>query len=119
MLHQIKEPAPWDALTIYVSGPMSGMLHHNFPAFHSAAKMLRDLGHTVINPAELNPEPGKPWVECMKVDIKELMCCDTVVCLPGWQHSKGASLEVYIGKALGMNIMLIEDFYPATNTLDL
>lgn len=101
-------------LTIYVSGPMSGILHHNFPAFHAATKLLRDEGHTVINPAELNPEPGKPWGECMRVDIREMMICDTVVVLPGWKESKGASLEVYIGKALGMNIIPIEDFETTT-----
>ena len=98
---------------------MTGIPEHNFPAFHSATKLLREMGHTVVNPAELNPEPGKPWVECMKVDIREMMQCDTVVCLPGWQESRGATLEVYIGRALGMSIMLIDDFHPATSTLDL
>lgn len=109
-----KHKRPARVLTIYVSGPMSGKLQHNFPAFNQATEHLRNLGHTVINPAEINTEPGTPWSDCMRNDIREMMVCDTVAVLPGWQESKGASLEVYIGKALGMNILPIEDFYLET-----
>lgn len=82
---------------IYLSGPMNNMLDLNFPLFH-----------TVINPAELNPDPGT-WSECMRRDIKALMDCDTVATLPGWQDSRGASLEVYIGKELGMTVVNSHD----------
>lgn len=93
---------------IYLSGPMTNMLDLNFPLFHTTAASLREAGHTVINPAELNPDPGT-WSECMRRDIKALMDCDTVATLPGWQDSRGASLEVHIGKALGMRIVNAHD----------
>ena len=36
---------------IYISGPMTGMPEHNFPAFHAAADRLRKAGWSVVNPA--------------------------------------------------------------------
>lgn len=86
----------------YIAGPMSGLPGLNFPAFHAEAKKWRDLGHEVINPAELNPDPTMPWAECMRRDIAALVTCDTIILLPGWQQSMGASLEQHIAKQLSM-----------------
>ncbi|MGA5482780.1 DUF4406 domain-containing protein [Pseudomonas siliginis] len=93
---------------IYLSGPMTGLPGLNFPAFHAMTGQLRDAGYTVTNPAELNPDGGT-WSECMRRDIKALMDCDTVAKLPGWQDSRGASLEVHIGKELGMRVVNAHD----------
>ncbi|WP_455806731.1 DUF4406 domain-containing protein [Pseudomonas fluorescens] len=38
---------------------------------------MRAAGHSVIKPAELNPDLVT-WSECMRRDIKALMECDTV-----------------------------------------
>lgn len=43
---------------IYISGPMTGLPDFNFPAFHDAAARLRERGHEVANPAEINSEAG-------------------------------------------------------------
>ena len=40
----------------YLAGPMSGIPQSNFPAFDAAAKHLRDLGHDIVSPAELDDE---------------------------------------------------------------
>jgi len=93
---------------IYLSGPMTNMLDLNFPLFHSTAASLRAAGHSFINPAELNPDPGT-WSECMRRDIAALMDCDTVATLPGWEHSKGARLEVLIAERLGMTVVIAHD----------
>lgn len=89
---------------IYISGPMTGLPELNFPAFHSAASRLRALGHEVVNPAELNPDPAAKWSDCMRTDIKALMDCDAIAMLPGWQDSKGASLEHHIANQLGLGV---------------
>lgn len=86
----------------YIAGPMTGHKDLNFPAFHAEAKKWRDLGHEVINPAELNPDPNADWHECMRADIAALVTCDTIVLLPGWQQSRGASLEQHIAERLSM-----------------
>ncbi|MCJ8207678.1 DUF4406 domain-containing protein [Pseudomonas sp. RGM2987] len=93
---------------IYISGPMTHILDLNFPAFHAMAASLREAGHIVTNPAELNPAGGT-WSECMRRDIAALMDCDTVATLPGWQDSRGASLEVHIAKALCMKVVDAHD----------
>ena len=88
---------------LYLSGPMTGLPDLNFPAFRSAAHALRCAGFIVTNPADLNG-PGVSWSECMRADIKALCDCDAVATLPGWQHSKGATLEVHIAERLQMEV---------------
>ena len=89
---------------IYLSGPMTGLPNLNFPAFATMTTTLRDSGHAVTNPAELNPDGGS-WNDCMRRDIAALMDCDTVATLPGWKESKGAQLEVLIAQHLGMTVV--------------
>ena len=89
-------------MRFYIAGPMTGHPDLNFPAFHAQAKRLRGLGFEVVNPAEINPDPNAAWADCMKADIRELLTCDALALLPGWQKSRGASLEHHVASALGM-----------------
>ena len=91
--------------TVYVAGPMTGLPDLNFPAFHAEAARLRELGYEVVNPAEINPDKHLSWRECMKTDIAALVFCDAIQMLPGWQASKGATLEHHIAERLGLVIM--------------
>ena len=95
---------------IYLNGPMTGLPALNFPAFAAMTANLRADGHTVTNPAELNRDGGS-WNDCMRRDIAALMDCDTVATLPGWEHSKGARLEVLIAERLGMTVVNAHDLY--------
>ena len=99
-------------LKIYLAGPMTGLPGLNFAAFHTSAAWLRGMGHTVINPAELNTDPEAEWHACMRVDIAALVTCDTIYLLPGWEDSRGAKLEHHIAERLGMAI----EFIPAPVT---
>lgn len=87
----------------YLAGPMAGIAEHNHPAFHDAAAQLRARGLHIICPAEYgNLVTG--WQECMKRDIHALLWCDAVIVLPGWEHSKGATLEANIADSLCMAV---------------
>ena len=89
---------------IYLSGPMSGLPEHNYPAFHAAAAKLRALGYQVENPAE-NPEPPcKSWAGYMRLALAQLVRCEVTVRLPGWQKSRGAVIESSISRMLGMDV---------------
>jgi len=90
---------------VYVSGPMSGLPDHNFPAFNEQAAKLRAAGYEVINPAELNPNTSMTWEECMRVDLRELCSCDAIALMPGWERSKGANLELHVAHRLGLEVM--------------
>lgn len=103
---------------IYIAGPMTGIELRNFPAFHAAAAALRAQGHDVVNPAEINggadevttcaamtPEQLQAhWRACMRNDITQLVTCDGILMLPGWQKSKGATLEHHIAVSLGLEV---------------
>ncbi len=78
---------------IYIAGPMTGLPELNFPAFHAAAAELRAAGHEPVNPAEINPDPGAEWTDCMFRDLEELTKCAAILMLDGWQKSPGAQIE--------------------------
>ncbi|SEI17012.1 DUF4406 domain-containing protein [Pseudomonas asplenii] len=90
---------------VYLCGPMTGLPDCNYPAFHAEAARLRDLGHHVENPAE-NPKPVRDkWELYMRMSIPQMLTCDTVATLPGWEQSKGARLEVEIATQLGLRVI--------------
>lgn len=94
--------------TVYISGPMTGLPELNFPAFNAAAFRLRAAGFSVVNPAELCPDPAADWSQCMRADIKALCDCDVIALLPGWEDSKGAHLEVHIAHRIGIKVRTVE-----------
>ena len=91
-------------MIIYISGPMTGYEALNFPAFNAAEALLASLGHQVVNPAKLNPDPSTPWHRCMRIDIKALMDCDAIAMLPGYKFSKGAMGELFNAKLVCMAV---------------
>lgn len=108
--------------TLYMAGPMTGIPQFNFPAFFAAAEDLRKLGYTIVSPAEMDMEigvtalaspdgklkasldgnqaktdDGYTFGDFLARDVKVIADkVDGVVCLPGWENSKGARLEVYV-----------------------
>lgn len=91
---------------IYISGPMSGMPEHNFPAFNAEAARLRGLGYDIVNPVDINPDVSTPRNECLRKDLMALLTCDTIAMLPGWQESTGAHLEMHVAHRIGMPIVI-------------
>jgi hypothetical protein len=92
-------------MTTYIAGPMSGLPEFNHPMFHRVAKHLRDRGVEVRNPAEVDGgSMGKPWEFYMRLALRSLLECDSVVLLPGWRNSRGAVIEERIARELGMHI---------------
>lgn len=92
-------------LRTYISGPMTGIEHFNFPAFNAEAAKLRAMGVEVINPAEHGEDdPTMQWSDYLRKDIRLLMDCNAIHMLPGWTKSKGAMLEYHIASKLGYAI---------------
>ncbi len=89
---------------VYVSGPMSGINGHNFPAFNAAAEQLRAAGYEVENPADKGVIEGWEWEDYLRYDLVKLLECDEVVALPGWEQSRGAQLEVHVAQSLRMPV---------------
>lgn len=89
---------------VYISGPCSGLPEFNYPAFNREAARLRALGYEVENPAE-NPEQ-QSWAGYMRLALRQMLTCDEVVLLPGWQHSLGARTEQHIATLLEMPVRM-------------
>jgi hypothetical protein len=101
----------------YLAGPMRGYKDFNFPAFHAAAKHLREVvGWDVISPAEIDLAKGfdptagvftlDDWYSAMRTDIAILLepRVDRIVFLPGWGDSRGANVERTVGEAIGLEL---------------
>nr|WP_318298039.1 DUF4406 domain-containing protein [Paraburkholderia bannensis] len=84
---------------------MTGYAELNFPAFHAEARRLRALGFEIVNPAEINADPTAEWLDCMRADIKQLVDCDGVALLPGWEQSRGATIEHNLARDLGLRVI--------------
>lgn len=94
---------------IYVAGPMTGLPAFNYPAFHAASARLRGLGYHVESPAE-NPTPAcGTWQGYMRMAIAQLVTCDTIALLPGWEHSRGARIEHRLATELGLSVWVLDD----------
>jgi hypothetical protein len=88
-------------MKLYLAGPMTGYPEFNKPAFAAESARLRELGFDIVNPAELNEGNDGEWLNCMRVDIKALVDCDGAALLPGWEQSRGASIEQRLARDLG------------------
>lgn len=88
---------------IYLSGPMTGHQDHNFPAFHAAADRFRQAGWDVANPAEnFGGRTDLPREVYLRADVAMLARCDAIALLPGWERSRGATLEAVLAVELGL-----------------
>lgn len=112
-----------DYPTIYLAGPMTGIPKYNFPAFDQAAADLRGVGHTVVSPHEAKLPcgcfggpttcggPEHIWSDYLRNDLLLLLQQATAVALlPGWETSRGASLERDVAEKLGMDVRPVADW---------
>ena len=90
-------------VTVFLAGPMSGYPDYNYPAFAAAAADLRGQGFDVLNPAEnFDGDVNREYAEYLRASFMQVLQADAVVMLPGWEKSKGASLEVAVAKLIGL-----------------
>jgi len=88
-------------MRIYIAGPISTLsLEAAQRNFLQAKENIQLSGHTPVNPMELRHEHDKSWESYMKACISEMMSCDAIMMLTGWQQSKGARIEHNLAKTL-------------------
>jgi len=96
---RLKAPA------IYISGPMTGLPNLNMEAFNDAEDKLRKAGWSDIrNPARLavNEYENLPRSLYLRSDLRQLLDCQAILLLRGWERSKGARLEALIADEVGI-----------------
>jgi hypothetical protein len=99
---------------------MSWIPQFNIPAFEAATVKLREAGYEVISPVEednpevyrraLASETGEPgavtgietWGDMLARDVKIVSdMVEGIVFLDGWEDSRGARLEAFVGVLCG------------------
>lgn len=89
---------------LYLAGPCTGYIDFNYPAFHAEAARLRALGYHVENPAENTA--CETWQAYMRNAIRQMLTCDMVAMLTGFENSKGASIEFHLALDLGIPVRM-------------
>ena len=90
-------------MRIFISGNSEGHPAEYLPKFAAETERLCNLGYRVTNPTENNYE-GLTYHTAKKRDIGQMMGCDAIVQLPGWEKSHGACLEYHCARELKMPV---------------
>ena len=91
---------------VYIAGPVSGLPGSVSAArFARAERELRDLGYQhIINPRSMFEGTGLAWDDVMAQCLGLIRAADLVILLPGWQSSRGATMELGAAYALGIPV---------------
>lgn len=93
-------------MKIYISGQISGLpLDEVRAKFHDAEQQIIERGNEAVNPLKNGIPDSEPWTVHMAADIVLLLDCDAIYMLPGWEASKGATLEKNIAERTGKKII--------------
>ena len=95
---------------VFISGPISNRdIEDTRVKFAKAEEKLMSAGYTVINPIKKVLPDYASYHEHMKRDIANLLLCDCIYMLQGWEDSHGAALERHIAMAFGIEILYEHD----------
>lgn len=92
---------------VYIAGPMNGLPDFNYPAFRAMELRLQDRKIDYRSPTQGLPPPQtlteeKPYEFFLRHALRLLLECESVLLLPGWRDSAGATLECEIAGKLDM-----------------
>jgi hypothetical protein len=112
-------------MKLYIAGPISGKpIEERRKAFSDAADALRGAHYETMNPTEYppicdatceglleRPEDEHARACILKWDIVLMLSyCQGVAVLRGWEHSKGATMEVDIARHCGLEIKAVREW---------
>ena len=104
-------------MKIYISGPITGYnLDERRQTFDKArkevegwAERMNKFNHLHTQIEIFSPphayEKGMTYEEIMRYDIEQLLKCDLIVFLHGWQDSRGCKAEREVAKVCGIKIL--------------
>ena len=92
---------------VYISGPVTGYdIEERKLAFLKTKHMLESLGYEAYNPLENGLAEDASWQEHLRTDIAQLLQCESIYMMPGWELSHGCKLELDVATSCGIRLML-------------
>lgn len=88
-------------MKVYIAGKITNNPDY-IKQFTEAEKELKASGHTVLNPVK---NKGFDYKDYIDMGLCELMKCDGIYMLDGWEESRGARLEYLYASVTGMVIV--------------
>ena len=79
-------------MKIYIAGKITGDKNYK-SKFKRAEKLLRSLGHSVMNPAWIATSDDFTWTDYMQISGMMQARCNAVYFLKDWKDSEGAKIE--------------------------
>jgi len=98
-------------MRLYVAGPMTGLSEFNYPAFREAEQQLADAGYQVVSPRKDGDEDlweTKPYEFFLRRGFEDVLVCDGLALLNGWERSKGVSMEIALATWIKIPIFTIQ-----------
>lgn len=104
---------------VYVAGPVTGIADNNRPTFEHVRKQLLTIDglEVVTIPHDFVPS-NYSHEDAMRVCLDYLVHeANVVALLPGWENSRGASLERDVAEQLGIPTMTIDQVESYVHTI--
>jgi hypothetical protein len=106
---------------LFMSGPVSGVIDAGL-RFRACQEQLEDAGFEIVTPINNRPlsatEGEDLWLSYMRASIRQMMTCEGVALLPGWEYSRGAQVEQALANEIGIPVKLMADWIFPEGELD-
>ena len=98
---------------LYLCGAISSNPNYK-KDFETAYKKLQKAGYAIVSPIYFCNEQWD-WDDCMRECIRVLSTKKAIAVIGDISNSKGAKLEIEIGRTLGMEIKNVDEWLEAKN----